>query len=92
MLGKLLNKRMAERLVIAENTVKEANDAISKRDTYIAELESALANRNTCVSINREGRITKWLFLANGQLVEIETMGLLSDNVADWRDMLGIRK
>ena len=83
MLGKFRKKR--------DELIEQLRGDIKKRDTYIAELETALANRNTCVGIHRDGRMNKFTFIADGQLVEIETMGLLSDNVRAWRDQLGIK-
>ena len=37
------------------------------------------------VSIEREGRLNKFLFRRNGQLFQVETMGLISDDIPQWK-------
>lgn len=44
-----------------------------------------MAKHAYLVGINRDGRSNKFIFVRGGQMHEIETMGLLSDNPAQWR-------
>lgn len=39
-------------------------------------------------SIEREGRLNKFTFMRNGERHMIETMGLLSDDLPDWKGKL----
>ena len=64
----------------------------------IEELETALKlalddnemlqNRALLFSIEREGRTNKFTFIRNGKFHQIETMGLLSDDLTDWKRKL----
>lgn len=40
------------------------------------------------LDIQRSGRSNKFLFVRNGEVHEIETMGLLSDDIAKWKEDL----
>lgn len=51
------------------------------------EAESELA---TLVSIERKGRMNLFTFKRNGEVFTIETMGLLSDDIAAWRKKAGL--
>ena len=68
------------------------------KSVRIANLERALNNaieanerlqsRAFLFGIERQGRINKFLFMRNGKLIVIETMGLISDPIAEWERML----
>ena len=40
------------------------------------------------VGIEREGRVNKFTFIRDDKLIQIETMGLLSDNLPEWKEQL----
>lgn len=70
-----------------------------KKDQRIAELEtdlaacygalSAFAEMAALSNIERKGRVTTFTFMRRGSYYKIETMGLMSDDVSQWkRDLL----
>jgi len=42
------------------------------------------------VSLEREGRLNKFIFARGDKLIAIETMGLISDDFGQWRKDLGV--
>lgn len=67
------------------------NKTIEKLQKEIDEL--VVANSVTqgyayLVGIERSGRVNRFIFRKNGTIVEIETMGLLSDNINEWKKIL----
>jgi hypothetical protein len=44
-----------------------------------------MANHAFLVSIERQGRSNFFTFMRNGELIKIETMGLISDDIGQWR-------
>lgn len=40
------------------------------------------------VSVERHGRVNKFLFCRDGELIEVETMGMLADNMPMWKEKL----
>ena len=53
----------------------------------VAAIEQA-EKRAYLVDVNRSGRVNKFLFARNGELIEIETMGLISDDLPGWKERL----
>ncbi len=47
-----------------------------------------LQKRPFLISIERNKRVNRFTFVRDGNLVTIETMGLISDNIKDWKDKL----
>ena len=48
---------------------------------------------NACklVSVERDGRINRFVFARNGEHFIIETMGMLSDDVEGWKKQAGLK-
>lgn len=44
----------------------------------------------TLIGIHRDGRMNVFTFARKGEVFKIETMGLLSDNVPQWRKQAGL--
>lgn len=63
----------------------QSQEALQERLDVAITVNNQLANRAYLIGINREGRSNKFVFVRAGQMHEIETMGLLSDNPAQWR-------
>jgi len=40
------------------------------------------------VGIEREGRTNKFIFMRNGKLIQIETIGMISDDLPEWKKQL----
>lgn len=40
------------------------------------------------IGIERDGRLNRFIFAKNGEIHKIETMGLISDNIKEWKDTL----
>lgn len=45
-------------------------------------------NRTMLIDIERKGRMNVFVFMRGRERIEIETVGLLSDNIQEWRDKL----
>lgn len=61
---------------------------IAEAEERLARAEAAaqeMAKHAYLLGITREGRSNKFVFVRNGEMFEIETMGLLSDDVQQWR-------
>jgi len=43
------------------------------------------------VSVERDGRINRFVFARNGEHFIIETMGMLSDDVEGWKKQAGLK-
>lgn len=48
----------------------------------------ALQKRAFIIGIDRQQRMNKFTFMRNGELHQIETMGLISDDIRDWKEKL----
>lgn len=65
-----------------------------KVEALQAQLEAAHAalqqveKRAFIIDITRDGKLNKFMFACNGKVHVIETMGLLSDNVEEWKEQL----
>lgn len=69
---------------IALNRIEELETALK----LAIEANEALQSRSFLFSIEREGRTNKFTFIRNGKFHQIETMGLLSDDVPGWKEAL----
>lgn len=58
-----------------------------QRDELLARCES-LTKKSFLISIERNQRVNTFGFLRDGQIIKIETMGLISDNLGEWKDKL----
>jgi hypothetical protein len=56
-------------------------------DVLMAEIDK-LKKRPFLLSMERVGRLNKFVFCRDGEIVEVETMGLLSDNLPEWKAKL----
>lgn len=48
----------------------------------------SLSKRSFIVSIDRQNRVNKFTFVRNGEMYVVETMGLISDNLPEWKAKL----
>lgn len=55
------------------------------------QLRSAYQNACKLVAITRNGRMNVFTFERNGEHFEIETMGMLSDDLAGWKEQAGLK-
>lgn len=60
------------------------------RKAEVESLRTALNDSCRLIAITRNGRMNVFTFIRNGEPFEIETMGLLSDDIAGWRKQAGI--
>lgn len=61
---------------------------ITELETRLAHLIAAseeVAKRAVLVDIVREGRVNKFIFMRQGKLFTVETMGLISDDIVRWK-------
>lgn len=77
-----------ERALIAEAELATTQAALATAEQHLAGIELRFAERAALVSITRQGRINKFMFLRNGQLTTIETMGTWDDDVEGWKKAL----
>lgn len=61
----------------------------TKRDLVAAQLAYVQACK--LVAITRNGRMNVFTFERNGEHFEIETMGMLSDDIAGWKTQAGLK-
>ena len=72
----------------------EYHDICGKWETEFAKISGVSHNfLNACrlLAIHRNGRVNVFTFARGDQIFTIETMGLLSDNVDEWRNVAGLR-
>jgi len=48
----------------------------------------ALKQQAVLIGIERNGRVNTFTFVRNGEPYQIETMGLISDNLPEWKEKL----
>jgi hypothetical protein len=77
-----------ERAVIAEAELATTQAALETAQQHLAGIELRFAERAALVSIARQGRINKFMFLRNGQLTTVECMGTWDDDVDGWKKAL----
>lgn len=63
------------------------NQVATLRGALISAVEAneKLSQRPFLISIRRAGRSNTFVFARNGELIQIETMGLISDDVEQWK-------
>lgn len=51
------------------------------------------AFHNACklVAIDRDGRVLRFTFERNGEHFQIETMGMMSDDIEGWKSQAGLK-
>lgn len=81
-------KSWKARAIAAETQLAIANTALALATEQLEGLELRLADRAALISIERNGRINRFLFVRNGQLLTIETMGTWDDDVEGWKKQL----
>lgn len=69
------------RLAELEVAFKDATDKMNA----MVEQSKHLQTRAFLVDIQREGRINKFIFMRNGEMFTIETMGMWGDDVPGWK-------
>lgn len=79
MLGSRAKIKAMEALFNAQ--LAEVQERLERAEAAAQEM----AKHAYLIGINRDGRTNKFVFVRAGQMHEIETMGLLSDNPAQWR-------
>ena len=76
----------------AERRLAELNakfETLEERNLQLIAAAEAMNKRAFLFGIERDGRINKFLFVRNGKIFAIETMGMLGDDVPGWkRDLL----
>lgn len=74
-------KRIAAMEALFERQLAEVQERLDRAEAAAQEM----AKHAYLIGINRDGRTNKFVFVRAGQMYEIKTMGLLSDNPAQWR-------
>ena len=72
-------------------TKKQLLQRVQELEKQLEELTKAaiaMNKRTYLFDISRDGRSNTFSFVRNGEVYQIETMGLISDNVQGWRDIL----
>ena len=66
---------------------KKLKEAQRHLDVMMQEVEK-LKSRPMLIGINRKGRMNTFIFMKGSEMHQIETMGLLSDNLDEWKKIL----
>jgi hypothetical protein len=66
---------------------KQLDEFKTTHDALQQELEKLKA-RPFLIGIERAARVNKFTFCRDGEMYVVETMGLLSDNLPEWREKL----
>lgn len=66
---------------------KKHDELIQKSEELLASLET-LKNHAYLISIERSGRENIFTFSRNEELYQVRTMGLISDNLPEWKEKL----
>lgn len=63
---------------------KAFNEFKANMDALLAQLEK-MKDQTVLISIERTGRVNKFTFARGTQVHQIETMGLISDDLPGWK-------
>lgn len=78
------SKRMKE--LEAENALlRQANQMLQKTLEDLIKASENISKRAHLIGISRNGRVNTFTFARAGTVYSIETMGLISDNLAQWK-------
>lgn len=66
---------------------KHLGELINSSTVLLEELEK-LKKRPFLISVERVGRVNKFTFVRGSELYVIETMGLIGDNIPEWKEKL----
>lgn len=81
-------KTWKQRAIAAEAQLAAATVALTEANEQLKGLQLTLADRAALISITRNGRMNRFMFVRNGQLLTIETMGTWDDDVDGWKKQL----
>lgn len=68
-----------------------SKETVNKLKTRIDELVSnlkKLEDQSYLIGIERVGKKNKFIFVRNNEVIEVETMGLISDDIPEWKRKL----
>jgi hypothetical protein len=66
---------------------KHLNELVDSAKQLLTELEQ-IKKRPFLMNVERAGRVNTFTFCRNGEFYKIETMGLMSDNLPEWKEKL----
>lgn len=75
-----LQNAMAQMLALNEELQAKLDASIKANEQ--------LSKRAFLMDIQRDGKLNKFMFVRDKQFHMVETMGLLSDNVNEWKEQL----
>lgn len=68
---------------------KKYNELIAAAASQLAAME-VVKQHAYLIGLEREGKLNKFTFARGDQIVQIETMGLISDDFGQWKKDLGL--
>lgn len=63
-------------------------DLLKQETEKLLDSIEKLKNRPILIGIERVGRTNKFTFMRGKEIIQIETMGLISDNIPAWKEQL----
>lgn len=69
---------------VNKETMQKMKDQIEDQRRAIEQIEK----RPYLMDVNRVGRKNVFLFVRDGELVEVETMSTIADDIKGWKDKL----
>ena len=69
---------------VSSSQVQTLKNRIEELLTTIREIE----DRPYLIGVERQGKKNKFIFVRKNKVIEVETVGLMSDNIKGWKDDL----
>lgn len=74
-----------DRATVAEAELAIAKAALAVAEEHLQGIELRFASRAALVSITRSGRLNRFLFVRNGNMITVETYSTMEDDLPGWK-------
>ena len=87
----MFNRPSRSDLIRRIRDLEAQNEVLAETLENLTAAARAMDGRAYLFKIDRDGRTNKFTFVRGTELHVIETMGLLSDDIEQWRNDLGLK-
>jgi hypothetical protein len=77
-----------KRALVAEAEAATLRTTIAQIQQQLYGVELRFKERAALMSITRKGRTTRFIFIRNGEMIPVETIGTWDDDVDGWKKRL----